>query len=115
MALTTAVICSYEAVRLPGIQSLALGLIAVNWTTMWLIWISISAAINSESAKFLQDAQKIVARMPLGHDRRALEKELKGIRELRVYMNSSYYYDKRHMLTTVGIITNYMATMTLTW
>ena len=52
--------------------------------------------------------------MQAGRERSSFDKELKSIRELRVYMNGSFYYDNQHMLTTIGIITNYMATMTLT-
>ena len=58
---TTAIICCYEAVPPPGIHSLALGPIPGNWTAiMGLIWLSILAAINSKSGKFLQDAHEFV-------------------------------------------------------
>ena len=52
--------------------------------------------------------------MRAGNERRALMKELQSTVVLRVYMNASFYYDKQHVLTTIGIITNYMATMALT-
>ena len=81
---------------------------------MWLIWLSLLATINSKSVKLLQDVKKYIDRMQGGRERRALEKELKSIRELRVYMNSTFYYDKQHMLTTIDIIITQMATMTLT-
>ena len=115
LVVSTAIICSYEAVRLPGIQSLVVGFIAGNWAAMWLIWASLMASINFESVKFLQRAQQYVARMSGGRERIVLQKELKSCRELRVYMNSVFYYDKEHVLTTIGFIMNYMASMTLTF
>ena len=115
LVVSTAIICSYEAVRLPGIQSLVVGFIAGNWAAMWLIWIGLMASINLQSRKFLQRAQQYVARMSGRRQRILLEKELKSCRELRVFMNSAFYYDKQHVLTTIGFIMNYMATMTLTF
>ena len=115
LVLGTAIICSYEAVRLHGIQSLALGFIAVNWASMWLIWIGLLASINSGSVKFLKKAEQCIANMRGGRQRTALVKELKSVRELRVYMNWSFYYDKQHVVTTIGFIITQMANMTLTF
>ena len=95
----------------PWDPTLVLGLIAGNWTGMWLTWISLWAGINSKSVEFWKKAQQCVVGMRAGRERSALAKELKSVRELRVYMNSSFYYDKSHVVTTIGFILNQMATI----
>ena len=115
LVLATAIICFYEAVRLPGIQSLALGFIALNWAGMWLLWISLLASINSESVKFLKKVERCVANLRGRPERTSWGRELRSVRELRVYMNWSYYFDKQHVVTTIGFIIAQMANMTLTF
>ena len=115
LILSTAIICSYEAVRLPGIQSVVLGLIALNWVGMWIVFVSLFASINAGSIKFLEKAEECVANMPCGRERMALRKELKSVRKLRVCMNWSFHYDKQHVVTTIGFIVTQMANMILTF
>ena len=97
------IICAYEAVRPPGIQGMALGLVAATRTVLWLLYISLLSPISSESACLLQAAQKFTARIEDGHLRQALKKELRSMRQLRVYMNLSFYYDKEYVMTTIHL------------
>ena len=62
IGLMTVVFCSFEAVRLDGIQAAGVGFIALNWTTMLIVWLGLLADANKESVTFLRYARKALFR-----------------------------------------------------
>ena len=104
IVLATVVFCGYEAVHLGGMQAAGFAFIALNWTTMLIIYLEMLADINNKSALFLQNAWKMAARLDSGMDRRALGKELGSMVELRVKLRDVFYYDKGIVLTTIEVI-----------
>ena len=115
IVIATAVFCAYGAVRQEGVQTLGLACIAASWTVMWLIWVGSMAGVSHESVGFLRQVK-----MPLELQRvytcsPAMKKEIRSVRELRVRMNHAFFYDKRHILITIAIISQNMANAILTF
>ena len=113
--IATAVFCAYGAVRQEGIQTLGLACIAASWTAMWLIWIGSMASVNHDSVAFLREIKMPVGVRRVNGCSPAMKKDIRSVRELKVQMNHVFFYDKRHILTTIAIISQNMANVILTF
>ena len=99
--------CIYGAIRLNGILAIALGFIGSNLLAILTVLVSQLGQINHSSKgtlKALHKRPKMSYCMGKQGESKWLRREVMGLRELRVRMGSSFYYDKVLLLTTFQIL-----------
>ena len=103
--------CAYGVVRLEGLLAFGAGLVGLEAAVMTMIIIAVLASANHGSKRVLV-AMRTVGRMSARReswwerrgDSKVFVKAVRGLRDLRVSIGSSFYYDKGIVLTTLQIM-----------
>ena len=104
--------CAYGAVRLEGLLAFAAGLLGLDVAVMTMVIVAVLASANHGSKKVLT-AMKTFGRISAAgrsskRGQQALSKvfhkAVRSLRQLRVSIGSSFYYEEGIVLTTLQIM-----------
>ena len=104
--------CTYGTVRLEEFLAFGAGLLGLDVAIMTMVIIGVLASANHGSKKVLMAMNMTVGRMLTTRGRKrgrqseikAFSMTVRGLRNLRVSIGSSFYYDKGIVLTTLQIM-----------